>query len=362
MPTAKQNQVSALPEGEMSDKIRIGVLGLVHDHVWSQLLHLEEMDDVELVGAADPNEPLLQRFQERTGIDKVHKDYVELLDSEKLNAVLAYGTNRSTGDLVELAAARGLHVMTEKPMASGLDVADRMLVAARKAGVLLMVNWPIAWSRAINCARGLVEQGAIGRIWQLKWRGGHCGPRELGCDEYFCRWLYDPVENGAGALFDYLGYGASLARLFIGRPTQVMAIAGRLVKQDIPVDDNAIVALEYHDANAVIEATWTEPVSHKPPHDIVLYGTEGVLVAGSSVTVYTREKPDGEVHEPQELEPPRRHGPEYFVHCIRTSEPIEGVCSPENSYDAQQVMDAARLSVLTGQRIALPLVDQLYAS
>ena len=346
----------------MAAKMRIGVLGLVHDHVWSQIGSIQKLEEVELAGAADPNEPLLEKFRERTGVETVYVDYAALLDHESLDAVLAYGTNRSTGELVELAAQRGVHVMSEKPMASGLDVADRMLVAARKAGVLLMVNWPIAWSAGTNHAHRLVRDGAIGRIWQLKWRGGHCGPKELGCDPYFTNWLYDPVENGAGALFDYVGYGASLARLFIGRPTGVIAIAGRLVKQYIPVDDNAVVALQYHDANAVLEATWTEPIAHKPPHDLVLYGTEGVLVAGKGgVTIYSKANPDGELHEPPPMEAPRRNGPEYFIHCIRTGEPIEGVCSPENSHDAQEVMEAARLSVLTGQLVNLPLVDHLYS-
>ena len=349
-------------DSNMADKLRIGVLGLVHDHIWGVLNHLAEVDDAVLVGAADPHPELLQKFRERTGCTKTYTVYDELLDTHELDAVFAYGTNRGTGELVALAAERGLHVMSEKPMASDLVVADDMLVAARKSGVLLMVNWPIAWNPAVQHALKLVREGKIGRVWQLKWRGGHCGPRALGCSEHFCNWLYDPVENGAGALFDYLGYGASLARLFIGQPCQVIAIAGRLVQQDIPVDDNAVVALQYHNANAVIEATWTEAVVHKPPHDVLLYGTEGVLIAGrDSLTVYTRDNKDGEVIDAPALEAPRLNGPEYFVHCIRTGAPIEGVCSPENSLDAQEVMEAARLSVLTGQRIALPLNEHLYA-
>jgi len=228
--------------------------------------------------------------------------------------------------------------------------------------VQLMINWPIAWSPVILCALDLVRQGDIGRVWQMKWRGGHCGPKEFGCDPHFYEWLYDPFENGGGALVDYLGYGANLARLFIGRPTAVIAIAGRLVKQYIAVDDNAVVALEYHDANAVIETTWTEPIPYKPPHDVILYGTEAVLIAGrSAVTRYSKAEPDGRVIEPAPLQAPRRNGPEFFIHSVRTGEPIEGPCSPEVSHNAQEVVEAAKLSVLTGQKIALPLVDHLYA-
>jgi len=344
----------------MAGKLRLGVLGLVHDHIWGELERLQKMEDVELVGAADPHEPLLDRFRQRTGVHKTYREYAELLDREQPEAVLAYGTNRGTGDLVELAASHGLHVMCEKPMASDLAVADRMLVAARRAGVVLMVNWPTFRSAAIRHAHDLVRQGAIGRVWQLKWRGGHCGPRELGCDEYFCEWLYNPIENGGGAMADYLGYGASLARLFIGQPAQVMAVVGRLVKQDIPVEDNGVVVLQYGNASAVLECTWAEAVPNQPPHHLVLYGTEGTIVAGNGVLVHTRSEPAGRTIEPPALQPPRRHGLEYFVHCIRTGERPEGMCSPENSHDAQEVMEAARLSALTGRRVPLPLVSHLY--
>ncbi len=345
----------------MADRIRIGVLGLVHDHIWDNLNHLPALEDVQLVAAADLNKPLLEQFSSRTECEKTYTDFEEMLDKEDLDAAFVYGTNRTTADLVDLAAEKRLHVMCEKPMASSLDVADRMLTAARRAGVLLMINWPIAWSPGVCHAYDLVCEGAIGRVWQLKWRGGHCGPKELGCSEYFYEWLYDPIENGGGALFDYLGYGASLARLFIGVPARVTAIAGRLVKDYIPVDDNAIVALEYQDANAVIECTWTEPVPGRPPHDVILYGTEGVMLAsGKSVRIYKRGEDDQEI-EPPALKAPRRNGPEYFVHCIRNGQPIEGICSPENAHDAQEIMEAARLSVLTGRHISLPLVDHLYS-
>ena len=347
---------------EVAENIRVGVLGLVHDHVWENLKHLQELEAVDLVGAADPHEALLERFREQTGVATTCADAAELLEAEPMDAVLVYGTNLGSGELVEMAAERGLHVMSEKPMASDLAVADRMLVAARKAGVLLMINWPSAWNPALHCALDLVARGAIGRVWQLKWRGGHRGPKEMGCDPYFYNWLYDPIENGGGALVDYLGYGASLARLFIGQPIAVFAIAGRLVKQDIAVDDNAIIALEYHDANAVIEATWSEAVFAQPAHDVVVYGTGGTLVvARGHVTVHTPENPSGETFQPTPLEAPHRNGPQHFLHCIRSGNPVEGMCSPENSLDAQEVIEAARLSVVTGQKIPLPLVDHLYA-
>ena len=178
-------------------------------------------------------------------------------------------------------------------MAATLEQADRMLTAAQRHQICLMVNWPTAWSRPLHTAHRLVGEGAIGQLWQLTWRGGHCGPDELGCSDEFCGFLFDPQLNGAGAFNDYSGYGASLCVHFLGRPHSVVAMAGRLLKTHLPVDDNGIMVLRYPQALCRLEMTWTEAVSHVPSHDVVLYGTEGTLAVGESGDCVHPPEPDG---------------------------------------------------------------------
>ena len=55
----------------MAEKLRIGVLGLSHDHVWGNVQSLVERDDVELVGAAEPREELRQKFCSEFQLDAV---------------------------------------------------------------------------------------------------------------------------------------------------------------------------------------------------------------------------------------------------------------------------------------------------
>ena len=57
-------------------------------------------------------------------------------------------------------------------MAARLDEARRMAAAARKAGVTLAVNWPVTWLPQFRRLKELVEAGAIGEVWELKWRNG----------------------------------------------------------------------------------------------------------------------------------------------------------------------------------------------
>ncbi|MDP6042810.1 MAG: Gfo/Idh/MocA family oxidoreductase, partial [Candidatus Latescibacteria bacterium] len=229
----------------MAETLKVAVLGMAHDHLWSNVRELGELDGVDLVAGADGNPELQAKFTERTGCKSVYGDFVELLDAETPDAVLAFTPTAHHAQVVELCAPRGIHVMVEKPMAATLEQADRMLTAARKAGTVLMINWPTAWNRGLRTAYRLVEEGAIGQLWQLLWRGGHCGPDELGCSKHFCDFLFDKHLNGAGAFNDYGGYGSSMCALFLGRPNQVVGMAGRLLKTHLPVDDNGMMILRY---------------------------------------------------------------------------------------------------------------------
>ena len=128
----------------MGETLRIGVLGMAHDHLWDVLGPLAEVDGVELVGGADPDPVLRDRFKEKSDCRTVYDDFETLIDREKPDGVLVYTPTAFHADVVEMVAPRGIYAMVEKPMAASLEQSDRMLVAARKAGTMLMVNWPTA--------------------------------------------------------------------------------------------------------------------------------------------------------------------------------------------------------------------------
>jgi predicted dehydrogenase len=246
----------------MSESIRVGVIGLVHDHIWDNLPALKAHPSAQIVAVADSNPELLTRFEEEYNCSATYEEYEDLLQEEELDAVYIYLSNRAGAEAAQLALSMGLHVMIEKPMASTLEEADDMMAAARVSGSRLMINWPLAWWPQLHQAMNLASSGAIGRSWQVKYRAAHAGPAELGCSDFFCSWLFDPEENGGGALMDYCCYGALLARAILGMPARVTGIMGRFCKETITVEDNALLALTYHDAMATAEGSWTQGNAH----------------------------------------------------------------------------------------------------
>jgi predicted dehydrogenase len=258
-------------------------------------------------------------------------------------------------------------MMVEKPMADSLANAERMRVAANLAGVPLMVNWPTAWMPEIRHALDLAASGAVGDIYRFTMRGGHGGPKEYGCSPEFYTWLYDRARNGAGAYIDYCGYGASMARLLLGLPHRAQATIGRLQKDYVDVDDNAVLLLRYPRAMAVVEATWTAngPVPDGGP---AIWGRDGTLVVrrrparregergGQGIVVrITRDQPDGEPLEPPPLPDGERSAVGYFLSRLASDRPIEGLVSAEIGRDTQEVLEAGLIAAREGREVSLPL-------
>jgi len=344
----------------MPEKLRVGVLGLTHDHVWDNLEALAGSEDGVPVAAADPHEELRQSVVQKYPEAQVFAEYGELLDNVELDAVYIYGDNLLGEELTEMATARGLHVMVEKPMASTLAGADRMRRAARGAGVQIMVNWPIAWNPAIQHAFRLIEEGRIGDVFQVNYRAAHAGPRELGCSPYFSEWLYDPERNGAGALMDYCCYGAAMACLLLGLPSRVTAMAARLRKVDLPAEDNAVLIMQHPRALSTSTGSWTQ-IGNLTSYVPMFYGSEGTLVVQrGQLLLATPEHEEGQALDVPAPPAEQRNSAAFFLSHIRSGEPIKGLCSAEVSLHAQEVLEAGMLSVEQGRAVSLPLPVSYY--
>ena len=342
----------------MAETIRVGVMGLTHDHVWENLAELGATKLGRLVAAADPNVELLEKVRQETGCSQTFESYADMLDEVELDAVYIYADNATGADLAVMAANAGLHVMVEKPMASTLEGAVAMLAAARAAGRLLMVNWPFTWWPGLQKAFAMVQAGEIGQVFSTRYRSAHAGPKELGCTPYFYEWLYDEELNGAGALMDYCCYGAALARYLLGMPSRVMGMAGHLLKDYVTVDDNAVIMMQWPRAMAVSEASWTQ-IGHLTSYQAVIYGSEGTIViepgVNGRVLLATREHEEGVEVDVPASPPHMTNASAYFLHCIANDLLIEGLCAAEVGRDAQEILEAGLISALDGAAISLPL-------
>lgn len=356
-------------------KIRFGIIGLVDDHVWpvwgeGYIEQVVKCDKAELIAAADDHDELLQRIKNEYGVEKLYKSYEEMLDKEKVDAILLSVPNDERAELTEVIASRGIHIQSDKPMAVTLKQANRMKDIVRKTGIKMIVNWRIAWNPGFQRAMSLIQDGAIGDVYQVRHESANSGPENHGCSKYFLEWLFSRKKNGGGALMDYCCYGAAICISIKGKPGSVIGLAGKYVKKDLEAEDNAILLLEYSDGIGIVEGSWSQygvdtQKDIYPLHGkTVICGSNGAIVINAitetdlkPIGLLNKENRAGRAYEVEPLANERKNAIEYLVHCINNDEAVQGVCSAESSRDVQEIIEAGYLSIEEGRKISLPLSE-----
>jgi predicted dehydrogenase len=365
----------------MAKTYRLGVIGFAHMHVNHLLDTFAALPNVEWVACADTvpavpsrtSKPSSRRANlkwalEAIGIPKAYDDYRQMLERERFDIVIFCPENARHAEVAEAIAAKGAHMLTEKPMAADLSGALRMARAVKAAGVEIMVNWPTTWSPAIRAMQALIASGSIGKVLEVKWRNGaSMGPLAytVGADAFTdeekgAEWWHQSATGG-GALLDYCCYGACLSRWFLGEPAvAATAMAANLNSHYGDAEDNAVICVRFPSAMAILEGTWTTWHTGVPTGPIV-YGSRGTLVANQRevkgelravVEVYSSRGHGGEPDDVVVGEPlPEGRGSEAeeFIHHLETGEPLHPTLQLEHNLEAMAILDAGIRSARSGK-------------
>ena len=177
-----------------------------------------------------------RRFAEEHGIAAACASYAELAASPEVDIVYVGTINRLHREHTLLALAAGKHVLCEKPLTETADDARAMYAAADARGVMLQDGMWTRYFPAVEHARSLIEEGAIGEVVLVQ-------------SDFF-----DPIYAVQAVP---LGFGAA------ARPTAI-AVAGR----------NASAAVVEYGADRCAVLTFP-PQSCELPETTELAGTKG---------------------------------------------------------------------------------------
>ena len=363
---------------------RLGVVGFAHMHVNELVAQFVAHEKVMLVACADTvaNVPSLTdvdgsrranlaRALATAGSPRAYDDYVEMLDAENLDIVIFCPEISRHGEVAEALASRGIHMVTEKPMAGSVSDALRMVRAARHAEVALMVNWPITWRPWVLKVKELIDAGAIGDVWEVKWRNGpSLGPLAAGSlhpgdtvvsgalsdAEKAAEWWHQ-ANAGGGALLDYCSYGACLSSWYLGQDAvAVQGLTANLLSPFGDAEDNAALLVRFPKAMAILEATWTTFHSGVPTGPIV-YGTHGTIVVDGDKTKLFKDRGDPEpteVYSGETFPPGQATIAEVFIHHVETGDAPHPTLDIPLNLASVAILDAGIRSAASGK---LELVD-----
>jgi predicted dehydrogenase len=337
--------------------LRLGIAGFSHSHVHGILRR--KGTDVQIVGIAEKNRELAERYASRYGVDTalISSSLEEMLARAKPEAVAAFGPTDEHRAVVEACAPRGIHVMVEKPLAFRTDEVLAMQALSTRYHIQLLTNLETSWYPSVHAMRAMVTEGAVGDVRKVVVHDGHQGPQEIKVEPEFFAWLTDPKRNGGGALTDFGCYGANLMTFLMRgeAPTAVFAVTQQIKPQIYPrVDDEATIVLTYPRAQAILQASWNWPFGRK---DMEVYGQHGYVLVPDRNTLRVRlsESLPEEVRSPPPLPSPRDDPFSYLAavaHGEIAVEPAD-VSALGNNVTVARILDAARESARTGRLVRL---------
>jgi len=342
--------------------LRIGVVGLVHGHVAGFFNSALKRPDVQIVGIAEPDHQLFERYASRYRLDPnlYFASLDDMINRVHPPAVVVYTDTFDHRKVVEDCARRGVHVMMEKPLAVSYEDARAMSQAATTGKIHVVVNYETTWYASNKRAYDLVRQGALGDVRKVVVHDGHRGPKEINVPPEFFAWLTDPKLDGAGALYDFGCYGADLMTwLMSGEPPRSVTAVTQQIKPDIyrHVDDEANVILTYPKAVAILQASWNWPFDRK---DMEVYGATGYAktILRDKVDVRREGEKESQISSAEPLESPYDDSLHYFAAIVNGKiKDEDGLSSLKTNLVVSEILDAARRSAQSGRKITLPLDD-----
>src|SRR4051794_27169281 len=143
-----------------SARARVGIVGAgIRGTMFAQALAAHPAADA--VAICDRDEATRERARATLGLE-VHADHTAMLDATPdLDAVIVATPDFAHRDAAVDAAARGLHLLVEKPLASTVEDAVAIDDAVEAAGVRCMVGFENRWNPRFVAARRIVADGEL---------------------------------------------------------------------------------------------------------------------------------------------------------------------------------------------------------
>ncbi len=102
------------------------------------------------------------------GLEKVYRDYSELLADPSVDVVHITTPNRQHHEMVLDALAAGKHVVCEKPLAMNPCESWDLVAAAHRSAQVTAVNYNVRFYPVMLHARELIQAGELGQILSVR--------------------------------------------------------------------------------------------------------------------------------------------------------------------------------------------------
>lgn len=315
--------------------------------------------ELKLVAVCDIIPERAQEAAQKYGA-QAYTDYDQMLEKEKIDLISICTPSGLHPEHGIKAAQRGIHVITEKPMAITLDAADALIKACDENHVQLFVVKQNRLNTTMQLLRRAIDKNRFGKIYlvqsnvfwqrpqnyydQAKWRG---------------TWEFD-----GGSFMNQASHYIDALYWLIGPVDYVMAETATMARK-IETEDTGVAILKFR--NGVIGTVNVTMLTYPKNYEgsITVLGEKGTVKIGG-VAVNRIEKwefaeydDDDRLVTESNYNPPNVYGLghlPYYKNVIATLDgQTEANTDGRSGRKSLEIILAIYKSAQTGKKVALPL-------
>jgi len=257
-------------------RVNIATLSFAHFHAYSYTRAVKELPQANLVAVADDDAGRAKEAGQRFCVEH-YLDYHDVLRREDVDAVIVTSENTKHAQIAIDAADAKKHVLCEKPMATTLADADRMVSAAEKAAITFQMCFVMRYHAASRLIKDVLDKGQIGKIVamtgtnHLKW-----------LDQLLTGFFIRPELSGGGSVMDHTVHLSDIMRWYARSEARtVYTTIGKNIHPEIPVEDNALAMIDFRNGTVgTIDGSWSRSAPWYTWGDMTLeiIGTKGLVL------------------------------------------------------------------------------------
>ncbi|MDX1455253.1 MAG: Gfo/Idh/MocA family oxidoreductase [Gammaproteobacteria bacterium] len=316
-------------------------------------------DNIDLVAVCDDNADALKKAVDRTGA-RGFADYDEMLRDSGADVVSITTPSGLHPDQTVAAAEAGLHVVTEKPMATRWADGKRMVKACDRAGVHLFVVKQNRRNATLQLLKRAMEKGRFGRIYMANLNVFWTRPQEYyDAASWRGTWEYD-----GGAFMNQASHYIDLLTWIIG-PVESVYSQTATLERNIQAEDTGVISLKWRSGalGSVNVTMLTYPKNFEG--SITIIGEKGtVRVGGVAVNEvqhweFEDSDPDDELVKQSSYETTSVYGFGHPLYYENVVDVLRGKARPETDgregLKSLELLIASYLSARDKRPVSLPL-------
>ena len=348
-----------MPPAIIDRKIRIAVIGcgrIAKNHFGAIAQH---SDHLQLTAVCDTQPERLKAASEAHGVPG-YRSLKELLNSkDKPDIVTLCTPSGLHPEQAILAAEHGVHVMTEKPMATRWQDGVRMVRACDEAGVQLFVVKQNRRNATLQLLKRAVSEKRFGRIHMVHMNVFWTRPQAYyDQDKWRGTWEFD-----GGAFMNQASHYVDLFDWLIGPVEKVQAMVS--THRDIEVEDTGVLNVRWRNGALGSMAVTMLTYPSNLEGSITILGEKGSVrvggVAVNDIQLWEFDEPrdyDEDV-KAANYETTSVYGFGHPLYYKNVVDVMRGEAEPETDgregLRSLELLIAAYLSARDGQTVSLPL-------